>query len=62
MAYLWDSNILRYYTAKHPALLDHLKRVPSHEVLIPIIVYAEQVGRIIFPGLYCDCGNSGRCS
>lgn len=47
MAYLWDSNILRHYTAKHPALFDNLQRVPSHEILIPVIVYAEQLrGRI----------------
>ena len=47
MPYLWDSNILRHYTAKHPALFDHLKRVPSHEILIPVVVYAEQLrGRV----------------
>ena len=47
MAYLWDSNILRHYTANHPALFDHLNRVPAQEVLIPVIVYAEQLrGRI----------------
>lgn len=47
MAYLWDSNILRSYSARHSVLYDNLKRVPSHEILIPIIVYAEQLrGRI----------------
>ncbi len=47
MAYLWDSNILRGYSARQPALYDNLTRVPSHEILIPIIVYAEQLrGRI----------------
>ena len=47
MAYLWDSNILRHYTSNHPALFEHLKRVPRQEVLIPVIVYAEQLrGRI----------------
>lgn len=47
MAYLWDSNILRHYTAKHPTLFDNLKRVPSQEILILVIVYAEQLrGRI----------------
>lgn len=47
MAYLWDSNILRHYTAKHQALLGYLERIPSREILIPVIVYAEQLrGRI----------------
>jgi hypothetical protein len=47
MAYLWDSNILRYYSAKHPVLEENLKRTSISEVLIPIIVYAEQLrGRI----------------
>ncbi len=47
MAYLWDSNILRFYSAKHPILFENLGRVRSREVLIPVIVYAEQLrGRI----------------
>ncbi|MGH9847777.1 MAG: type II toxin-antitoxin system VapC family toxin, partial [Blastocatellia bacterium] len=47
MAYLWDSNILRHYSAKHPTLHENLKRAPISEVLIPIVVYAEQLkGRI----------------
>jgi predicted nucleic acid-binding protein len=47
MAYLWDSNILRYYSARHPQLHDNLSRVPKHEILIPLVVYAEQLrGRI----------------
>ncbi len=47
MAYLWDSNILRHYSAKHPVLHENLKRVPISEILIPIVVYAEQLrGRI----------------
>jgi predicted nucleic acid-binding protein len=43
MAYLWDSNILRHYSAKHPVLHENLKRAPITEVLIPIVVYAEQL-------------------
>lgn len=47
MAYLWDTNILRHYSNDHPLLLENLKRVSRTEVLIPIIVYAEQMrGRI----------------
>ena len=47
MAYLWDSNIVRHYSSKHPLLFENLKRVPSSEILIPLIVYAEQLrGRI----------------
>jgi predicted nucleic acid-binding protein len=47
MAYLWDSNILRFYSAKHPGLYENLNRVSSSEILIPIVVYAEQLkGRI----------------
>jgi predicted nucleic acid-binding protein len=47
MAYLWDSNILRFYSTKHPVLYDNFSRVPSREVLIPVVVYAEQLsGRI----------------
>ncbi len=47
MAYLLDSNILRHYSAQHPTLSENLKRVASHTILIPVIVYAEQLrGRI----------------
>lgn len=47
MAYLLDSNILRYYAANHPMLSENLKKVPAHEIRLPIIVYAEQLrGRI----------------
>jgi predicted nucleic acid-binding protein len=47
MAYLWDSNILRHYLDDHPLLLENLKRVDHDEILIPIIVHAEQTrGRI----------------
>lgn len=47
MAYLWDSNILRHYSARHPVLYENLKRTSIQEVLIPIVVYAEQLrGRI----------------
>jgi len=47
MGYLWDSNTLRHYSAKHPLLYENLQRVSITEVSIPIIVYAEQLkGRI----------------
>lgn len=47
MAYLLDSNILRHYSAQHPVLFENLKRVESHNILVPVIVYAEQLrGRI----------------
>jgi len=47
MAYLWDSNILRHYSAQHPILFENLKRVERSDIFIPITVYAEQLrGRI----------------
>ncbi len=47
MAYLLDSNILRHYAANHPVLMENLKRVPPHEIRLPVIVYAEQLrGRL----------------
>lgn len=47
MAYLWDSNILRHYSDDHPLLIENLERIRRDRVLIPIIVYAEQMrGRI----------------
>jgi len=47
MAYLWDSNILRHYINDHPLLLENLERISRDEVLVSIIVYAEQMrGRI----------------
>jgi predicted nucleic acid-binding protein len=47
MASLWDSNILRHYSANHPLLHENLKRISISEVPVPIIVYAEQLrGRI----------------
>lgn len=43
MNYLWDSNILRAYTAGHPLLLQNLARVPKTAVALPIIVVVEQM-------------------
>jgi predicted nucleic acid-binding protein len=43
MSYLWDSNILRHYLETHPQLLENLGKVPHHEILIPIVVAAEQL-------------------
>jgi predicted nucleic acid-binding protein len=39
MSFLWDSNILRHY---HPLLLENLKKVPRRNVMLPVIVAAEQ--------------------
>ncbi len=42
MSFLWDSNILRYYTNTHPRLLVNLQRVPLQDVLLSVVVVAEQ--------------------
>lgn len=42
MSFLWDSNILRYYLDDHPLLLENLKKVPRRDVLLPVVVAAEQ--------------------
>ena len=42
MSFLWDSNILRHYLDDHPLLLENLKKVPRRNVLLPVIVAAEQ--------------------
>ena len=42
MSYLWDSNILRHYMDDHPLLLENLNKVPRRDILIPVIVAAEQ--------------------
>ncbi len=42
MSYLWDSNILRHYLDDHPLLLENLARVPRRDVLVPVVVAAEQ--------------------
>ena len=47
MSYLLDSNILRHYFETHPLLLENLGKAPHHEVLIPVVVVAEQIrGRV----------------
>lgn len=46
MKYLLDTNILRYYTKSHPTLMENLARVvqpPVDEIVVPFIVYAEQM-------------------
>ena len=42
MSFLWDSNILRHYLDDHPLLLENLKKVPRSDVLLPVVVAAEQ--------------------
>lgn len=42
MSFLWDSNILRHYLDDHPLLLENLQQVPRTEVLLPVVVAAEQ--------------------
>jgi predicted nucleic acid-binding protein len=43
MSFLWDSNILRHYLDDHPLLLENLKKVPRRDVLLPVVVAAEQL-------------------
>jgi predicted nucleic acid-binding protein len=43
MKYLLDSNILRYYTAKHPTMTDNLARIPAEQIGIPFVVVIEQL-------------------
>src|SRR5262249_46591790 len=42
MSFLWDSNILRHYLNDHPLLLENLKKVPRRDVMLPVVVAAEQ--------------------
>ncbi len=42
MSFLWDSNILRHYLDDHPLLLENMKKVPRRDVLLPVVVAAEQ--------------------
>ncbi len=42
MKYLWDSNILRHYLGDHPRLLENLKKINRQDVLLPVVVVAEQ--------------------
>jgi len=42
MNFLWDSNILRHYLDDHPLLLENLKKVPRRDVMLPVVVAAEQ--------------------
>lgn len=43
MCYLLDSNMLRYYTAKHPIMTRNLARVPAEQICIPFVVVIEQL-------------------
>ena len=43
MHYLLDSNILRYYTAKHPTMTRNLARVSAEQIAIPFVVVIEQL-------------------
>src|SRR5262245_32077398 len=43
MRYLLDSNVLRYYTAKHPTLTRNLARVPAEQIALPFVVVIEQL-------------------
>jgi predicted nucleic acid-binding protein len=43
MSFLWDSNILRHYLDDHTRLLQNLKKVPRQNVLLPVVVAAEQL-------------------
>lgn len=43
MSFLWDSNILRHYVDDDPRLLQNLRKVPRHNVVLPVIVVAEQL-------------------
>lgn len=42
MSFLWDSNILRHYLDDHPLLLENLKKVSRRDVMLPVVVAAEQ--------------------
>ena len=43
MRYLLDSNVLRYYTAKHPTLTQNLARIPAAQIGLPLVVVIEQL-------------------
>ncbi len=43
MIWLWDSNIVRHYLDDHPLLLENLKKVPRQNVMLPVVVAAEQL-------------------
>jgi len=42
MSFIWDSNILRHYLDDHPLLLENLKKVSRRDVMLPVVVAAEQ--------------------
>jgi len=43
MKYLLDTNVLRHYTDGHQTLLNNLARVPLEQIVVPFIVFAEQM-------------------
>jgi predicted nucleic acid-binding protein len=43
MIFLWDSNILRHYLDDHSLLLENLKKVSRQNVMLPVVVVAEQL-------------------
>jgi predicted nucleic acid-binding protein len=43
MIFLRDSNILRHYLDDHPLLLENLKKVSRQNVMLPVVVVAEQL-------------------
>jgi predicted nucleic acid-binding protein len=43
MKYLLDSNILRYYTARHETMTRNLARVSADDIGIPFVVVIEQL-------------------
>ena len=43
MSFLWDSNIIRHYIDDHPRLLKNLEHISRQEILLPIVVVAEQL-------------------
>lgn len=43
MKYLFDSNVLRYYLAKHPKVLKNIAKFKLGAAAIPSIVLAEQM-------------------
>ena len=60
MSILWDSNILRHYVDDHPRLLQNLRKVPRHNVMLPVIVVAEQLRGRSDAVLKADASQLGR--
>ena len=43
MSYLWDSNIIRHYLQQHPRLQKNIQKISHDEVMLPVVVAAEQI-------------------